>query len=584
MQRTAAVKTSKAALAALALATLCVSLLSGHATARAQTKPPDVTAYVDDSDISLSEMLTLTIEISDIPNARAPALPPIDGLILTGTSVSSVHTVDNGVYSAVSKFQYRFQPTRTGVIEIDPIEVRAGGAVLHTDPITVTVRLTSWRDPTTLRQSPDGLGVQEFFSQAFVDDEAPYIGEQITHTFKFFSTDTIRRPTYNAPDFAGFWNKGQTVDDIDNVLSNGKRYAVTEIETILFPQLAGDIAIEPGSMSVQTGFFGSRKQDIESERIVLNVRQLPANEPPSFTGAVGKYRISASADASAVELGEPLSLTVEIRGEGNFETLPEPAWQPIAGWRAFDRDTNYRMGVADGNVRGVRTFERALVPDVSGDYELPPIDYSYFDPDLEEYVTVSTEPLSVHVLAGPGGAAEPPAAGAVDDADAIEDIRYNKPPPPSIGVARPPLSSNGAFLALWAAPIVVALASLAWIAAHRVRAMAAARAAEPPDAAELALARLAELEPGASASDAAASALRAYLDAALGRPSGGIPPEEIAARLESLGASAATAARVADALAAIDEMRFAPAGMADSRRDAREIADVVRALDGELSR
>ena len=50
---------------------------------------------------------------------------------------------------------------------------------------------------------------EEVFVTAFVDNDTPYIGQQITHVAKIYRRSGFDRPIrYEPPDFAGFWNVG----------------------------------------------------------------------------------------------------------------------------------------------------------------------------------------------------------------------------------------------------------------------------------------------------------------------------------------------------------------------------------------
>ena len=137
-------------------------------------------------------------------------------------------------------------------------------------------------------------------------------------------------------------------------------------------------------------------------------------------------------------MGDSLTLTATISGEGNFDTLPDPIWQDVTGWRAFENDSSYRTFVEDGILNGVKTFQRVLVPNAPGNFDLPPIEYSYFDPDLEQYVTASTDTISVRVDPDPSAAVIPnPVAGDAGILP-VSDNRHIKPAPGGIGAPPTP--------------------------------------------------------------------------------------------------------------------------------------------------
>nr|MCR5003552.1 tetratricopeptide repeat protein [Bacteroidales bacterium] len=53
-----------------------------------------------------------------------------------------------------------------------------------------------------------------------------------------------------------------------------------------------------------------------------------------------------------------------------------------------------------------KTFEYPFIPRSAGDFEIGPVEYSYYDINSGRYVTLKSEPLKLRVLRGEGGSAE----------------------------------------------------------------------------------------------------------------------------------------------------------------------------------
>lgn len=579
-----------------ALVALAALLLYGGVarTALAQTpgQTPNVEASVDRTDMTTADVLTLTLTMEGIPDISPPPPPPsVVGLVLIGRNTIARRSFDNGVMITRFEFKFMYRPARTGKIKIEPLKVVIGSDVYVTDPIEVNVTAAPIPNaaqlPTLIQ--PSILAGQDLFVEADVDDSSPYIGEQIIHTIRYYSTTPTSRPVYDLPDYAGFWNPDETMLGEDVVSAAGRRYNVKETRTILFPTLAGSITIEPTTITALSGIPSSERVRLATQQLTLNVRPLPPDDPSAFTGAVGAYRIEGDIDSGTVSVGEPVMLTVTISGEGNVELLPAPDWPEIPGWRAFDNDTSFTASVVDGKMQGSKMFTRMLVPDASGNYELPPIEYAYFDPDIEEYVTVSTRPFSVEALAAPGAEAAEPAAASVAKEEE-PDIRYIKPAPEFMRQGDDSPVSSVAFRALWLAPVAAFAAVAAWLLLAgrmgRFGAMGGKRGGKRDDeqgAGELALARLAAIEPGASPADVADLALHGYLSAALNSPTSGLTAGTIARRLSERGVSSETTELLTQTLSIIDEMRFSPRAEDQSDEVGRDVAELVRRLDEELA-
>ncbi len=542
----------------------------------------------------MDETVTLTITITGEPNIPYPAIPPIDGLVQVGRRVHSEHRYDGGSFTAVTTFEFEFRPTRPGTIAIGPIRIDLASKSFETDPFTLTVSRPAVRPTATpgpLATPSPGLSSipsDSHFAEAVVDNETPYIGEQVTYAFSFYSRSELTAGTllaarglYRAPDFAGFWTPEPPSEEEFPETIKGRGYFVRQIETVLFPVLAGTISIERGRMFI----YGLSREGQQSQQIDLAVRPLPPDEPASFTGAVGKFDIAAAVDLDSVTVGEAVRLRVAIRGEGNIERLSAPVWPSLAGWRSFDGDTSHQQQVADGKLVGVKLFDLVLIPDSPGDYELPGVEYSYFDPNLEQYVTISSDPIPISVAQDPSMAPATPmpsTTSPAEETDAIVDIREIKPVPGRVGRPIGTVTSSPIYWAVWGVPIAGLLIT-AGLGYSRRRRAAMAELRAPIEARQEALAGLSALTSGATAPDAAAAALHAYLGAALGRPTSGMRVEEVVAAVGERGADRRTALRLRDILVRLDEIRFTPAGTMDPAGAPEDVADIVHRLDQELS-
>ena len=567
------------------LAAAAVLLLCSWAATPVHAQTPSVTASVDRTNLTMSDVLTVTLKIEGISNVHPlPQAPVVSGLVLVGNERRSSQSFVQGVLTAHFEFKFRYQPARTGAIVIDPINVILDNVVHVTKPITVNVTggsQTPQQSATNSTQPSQLLG-QDFFAEAEVDDQTPYIGQQIAYTLRFYSANVFSRPIYDAPDFAGFWNPGKSSEQEGVANIAGRNYDVTEIDTILFPTLAGDLAIEPTNVSVRGGLLGSQVTEYPTRQIDLKVRPLPPDEPDAFTGAVGRFNIEGKVDTDTVELGEPVTLTLTVSGEGNMETLPAPSWPDFPGWRSLDNDAPYQMSIVDGKVQGVRKFERVLIPNLSGSHDLPHIEYAYFDPYLEEYVTLATQSFRVEVLSDPGSTAASPPESIEEEVEPTLDIRYIKPAPISLGLPGRPFTYNGLFWTLWLTPLAGSLAVATWLVFTRRRSTSITDG-EYTRARETALAQLATVGPGASAGDAAGLALHNYLEVRFGLPTGGLRVEEIAGLLNQHSVDSDTTDQLVSLLNRLAEMRFAPYELTDSGDVAREVEQIVQRLDEELA-
>ena len=403
--------------------------------------------------------------------------------------------------------------------------------------------------------------VEALFIRASVDNDHPYLGQQITYSLRIYQSKDANlssvRVRYNPPDFAGFWNSQQTrQDEYEETVGSGE-YRVVEVRTVLFASIVGANSIEPAVLEVSAGASGTPGR-LESEAVAVEVRPLPVPEPEGFTGAVGSFEISASADATESKLNEPVTLTVRISGEGNIEGLPDPDWPEFAGWRVVESPVSVESRVVAGQITGSRAYEIVLMPEQVGGLTIPEIRYPHFDPALERYVELASAPIAVSIGDAAGAPAVPSLPAVADAEEEVPEVRPIKAVPPSLRQRGTELAESTGYWVAWAIPALVIAGAVGW--RRRVASREAARAevlrnSALPDA-RAALARA--LSSGGDPRIAASVALLSYLSGRLEMPVSGLTREALFRRLREAGVASDLEQRVAEILTAGESAKYTP--------------------------
>ena len=560
------------------------ALLALASTASAQDSP--ISAEVDYTQVSIDEVFTLTVTVTGSTAMPEPNLPPIDWAEIISRSQAHQITNYNNAIASKAVNHYRLQPTRIGSHAIGPISVEIGGQTYETEPIEVEVtragigRVSPRPAPTPFVLP--GLSPAEeqdaFLVSALVDNPSPYVGQQITYTFSFLSIYgfSARPQGYEPPGFTGFWHREDRPREIAREIVGTRRYSGMEVDTLIFPAIEGAVTLEPATINVPPTFF-RRGRTLETDPVELEVRPLPDGGPNDFRGAVGDYRVAARVTSGAATANEPLTLALYITGRGNLETLPEPDLPDLSGWRSFEGESSVNTQITDGVLTGIRTIERVYVPSAPGEFTIPAIPFSFFDPFVEEYRTVMTEPIPVTVAPSSGQESAP----LLSDRDEVErlgaDIRHIKPVPGELRPAGQAITGGIAYGLGWAAPLAaIAVAAGLKLYGRRQRDPAEARRR----AAYRNAMRAIESPGAAGPAGAAGAALSAYLGDVLGQGIAGMTQAELAEALSGHGADEALTGRVLDALSLSEDARFAPG--IDLAGDS--LLDEVRHLLADLER
>lgn len=147
--------------------------------------------------------------------------------------------------------------------------------------------------------------------------------------------------------------------------------------------------------------YGVYRAEGKSRRIT--VKALPqAGRPASFVNAIGSgFSIDVQASRTVVAVGEPIELTLRVRGDGSLTGLSLP---PLGGPQALPPS---QFGVSEGSTAGAvdesanskRFTATVRIKSVEAK-EIPPIEFSYFDPNAGEYRSVQSQPIALSVDAG----------------------------------------------------------------------------------------------------------------------------------------------------------------------------------------
>lgn len=529
----------------------------------AQDNP--VTASVDRAAVGTDETFNLTVTINGSMGAAQPQLPVLDGFQVLGSSTSTQINMINGKTTSQVDYIYQLQATRAGDLQIPAISVNVDGQTYATAPITVHVTQGTAPAAPANSNGPGGAAASQsedgdFFVEATTDQPAVYLGQQMIYTFRFYqAVDLFDQPSYNPPDFGGFWHgqKSEQSQAMTNV--GGRTYRVTTLTTILFPTTAGERTIEPARLNIPDSVF-QRGGLLQTAPVTITVKPLPEPAPAGFGGAVGQIIITATVDAANAKVNEPVTLHLTLQGKGNVETWPDPALPTLRGWRVFNSTAKSSTDVVDGQLTGTRRYEQLLVPTTPGELTIPAIQYVYFDPVQGSYATVSTPSFTVNAAAG--NAETPIAKVTLNEQTPVEsvgdDIRHIKSAPTTLEREQAPLTNRPLYWIGWLLPLLLLSTDFVWRGwqERRSRDPVALRRSQAQKQANQRLmqARKQTIDPH----QVVGPVLIDYLSAKLNQPLTGLTYSALAERLAQQGLGEALVGEVTDLLTRSEIGRFAP--------------------------
>jgi len=380
----------------------------------------DVSARLQPSLIGLEELAHLSIEVKGEGFGGRGFDPKfeLENLdIAGGPSTSTSFRLDNGVASRSLTLTWLLKPRATGVARVHSFQVQIGETLFSPPDLEIEVqqdavgrqeaRSGRSRDPfesffprldTRQRRRPEQPKV---FLRAEVEPRQPYVGQQALYTlFLFTQVDVESINPEKLPDFQGFWvreldqpaNANLEMVDID-----GERFGkVAVLRRAIFPLRAGPLELGPAkvqlTLRIPDQTFGQMFSTTEQVRrdsngLALDVRDLPVPAPEGYAGAVGDLKVAAELDPAEVAIGDAATYSVTLSGIGHIQGLPAPTLPEIPGLRSFPPQQESDERVIGDRVHGRRTWSFVLVPETPGDFDLPPVEISFFDPARGEFAT-----------------------------------------------------------------------------------------------------------------------------------------------------------------------------------------------------
>ncbi len=343
------------------------------------------------------------------PQIIAPSLAPFD--ILRSPPVPHVTYDPRGAGSVVAEFQYVLTTDRVGEFIIAPFVAKLGTTVVRSRPIQIAVRPNNARGiPSVIARARIDTSLEVSF-RGLTLPETVFVGQQANYEVAVFLNETVRErlrrnPTFFPPDMQSMLAYDVPArGDPPRRQVGSHCYDALVYQRALFPLMPGRFAIPPAqlvySLPLSASFFSREEtHELQTDSTVIVALEPPlAGRPADYGGAVGNLRVAAKLDTAAARVGDPMMLTVRVSGSGNVKLFPRPSigipWATLVkGDERVQVDTNARR------VAGAKEFDWVLTPRVAGELDLPPIRYSYFNPDSRRYEVASTDPTRLHVAQG----------------------------------------------------------------------------------------------------------------------------------------------------------------------------------------
>ncbi len=415
---------------------------------------PEVIVEIERPEIYEGESVLYRVTLNHVENPSPPELKGFDNFKITSLGEESLNstsiTIINGVRRETIRrgrqYNYRLTPKKDGVLRIPAPTARVGNQVLKGRALTLRVIAPEDQDAVLLEITADRtsvypmqpftvtlnvavkelpaphaarspLGVQSSPPVLIVpwlsDNELPEGLEPKTDWRRLLQSLVSRRGTgfqinnigqssifsLFEQETTAFEPKPRRTRRADKA---GKQVGYWEyaFPRTFIPRKVG--RYEFGPVTLKGTFASGVEADrLLGERVYAVAKSIPVTvknvpdegRPGSFIGAVGVFKFASELTPTQARVGDPMTLTLVLSGQGTLEDAFAPDLTRIpeiaANFKTYDPTQETK-----GNSR---RFTYSLRPLRAGIKMFPAVPVSFFDVKRERYVTVTSKPIPVRI-------------------------------------------------------------------------------------------------------------------------------------------------------------------------------------------
>jgi len=399
-----------------------VLLVSGYFLGRAQS-----VAWNDPGTLGANEPAQLELVFTDCQPSGSVNLPTVRGLDVMGqpgraTSFSMI----NFQTSTSTTFSYSVRATAEGRIQIPAFTVATDKGRMNVPALGLNAGRSSSGQgrpqpnpgfpfsagtstpPPAAGNSIKGVAQAE----AAMEPRNPYVGEVFDVNYRVFITGNRSgrvktTPLWDVQNFtAEAWDRGQQIGPGGSKgLQFHTRAMIPKAGTFEVPPIRQKLDIETGFGGASFFFTqpGSQEVEVSSDPIPVAVQALPSGAPAAFKGAVGQFSMESKMVPEQVNEGEPVTWTLTLRGTGNWPMGVELPSRTVPNQIRTIQPKLRRDFNGTEVFTGAIVEDLVMIPTQSGEFELPPVKFVYFDPKKKTYESIEAKPPKISVTKGSGG-------------------------------------------------------------------------------------------------------------------------------------------------------------------------------------
>jgi hypothetical protein len=352
---------------------------------------------VKDQKVNQRFTLTVLLEISgeNMEQQTPLQMPDFSKFDIIGTaSERNTIVLDAKKGDVINQLVYQcvLAPKQAGKVKIGSALVTVNGKIYKTEPFDINVRES---ERTSVA---DNSEKNDLYLNLEIQDKVVYKNEPTIAILRAYSRDYDNFRKVGKVHFSHQRNANiKPVSFAKSEIESNAGMASQVIGVfMIFPSETGTVEINPISAS----FANSRKPNkISSNKVQLNVKQLPAGMPSHFKNAVGKFALDLMSlrTEEIPEIDKPLNIILKLSGSGNLGSLHLPKILDSQDYIFYTPKITKQSSAKKNGLTGSITAEYVVIPKKSGPVSIKFEDFSYFDPESKKYTDLGGKELLIDV-------------------------------------------------------------------------------------------------------------------------------------------------------------------------------------------
>lgn len=391
-----------------------------------------ISTEISKASISRYEPLILTVSIED--GEGKPSVSENEDFKVAGESVFHSTEIINFNVQTKKTFSYTLIPKRTGNLKTPVVFVESDGQTYEapSKDVVVSDSIAPSVPGNPVPPSPFGFGEDDeddisnlfqrlnqmqrrvlgeeqsrfpypfrrIFNEVFLDaeifDTDIFVNQQALYNVDLYTPADFPVEIRAIPSV----NEGVLIQQIEPIQTlpfekDGVSYIINRISFALYPMRSGEMTIKPFNVTYLSRLEGWKS--LMTKEFTLSISELPTPYPEDFSQGIGEFELSVKADTETAEVSKPFSLTLSVSGKGNASSVNLSA--PIVeGANKFDSSETVKKIISGENLIETKELKVTLVPERSGEIEIPALSVSFFDPNFKRYYSKSSAPIKLKVI------------------------------------------------------------------------------------------------------------------------------------------------------------------------------------------